>query len=168
MTALQIHDIKDFMSKLLIKETFDRFCLTELSVTTSITYTIDGRLHPEFFNTEEAQLLTEDGLVYTKWQDVKPFCFSVIKGKQTPLHFKIVFILSPQDTALLLSQSGLQITCEDIFGLYLNCQYDNGELTCVTGTSLKFFTLDKSLDYAWDNMVRNFLKQQQITFEERY
>lgn len=166
MTAFQIHDIKDFMTKLLIKETFDKFCLTELSITTSITYSIDGRLHPEFFNTEEARKLHEDGQQYTKWQDVKPFCYSIIKGKQTPLNFKIIFMLSPPNTELLVKKSGLPISGEDIFGLYLNCQFDNGQLTCVTGTSLRFFTLDKSLDYAWDTMVRNYLIQQEIVFEE--
>lgn len=166
MTAFQIQDIKDFMTKLLIKETFDSFYLSELSVTTSITYTIDGRLHPEFFNTEDARQLHESGQQHCQWRDVKAFCFSVIKGKQTPLHFKIVFMLSPQNTEQLLKKNGLPISAKDIFGLYLNCQFDNNELTCVTGTSLRFFTLDKSLDHAWDALVRNYLKQQEIFFEE--
>ena len=45
MIALQIVDLKDFMSKLLIGSTFDSFWLCEASVTTFATFTIDGTLH---------------------------------------------------------------------------------------------------------------------------
>ena len=49
MIALQILDIKDFMSKLLIGAAFDPFWLSEASVTTSITYNLTGSLQPDFF-----------------------------------------------------------------------------------------------------------------------
>ena len=38
---------------------------------------------------------------------------------------------------------------EDIEGLYLNIRYDGKGLTCITGTSLKLFTLDRTLELAW-------------------
>ena len=57
MIALQVQDIKSFMSKLLIGTDFDAFWLSEATVTTSITYTLDGLLHPDFFDTQEAELL---------------------------------------------------------------------------------------------------------------
>lgn len=82
------------MSKLLIGTDFDAFWLSEATVTTSITYTLDGLLHPDFFDTQEAELLQAEGREYTLWKDIKPFCFSIMKGKKTPLHFKIVFMLS--------------------------------------------------------------------------
>ena len=94
MIALQVQDIKSFMSKLLIGTDFDAFWLSEATVTTSITYTLDGLLHPDFFDTQEAELLQAEGREYTLWKDIKPFCFSIMKGKKTPLHFKIVFMLS--------------------------------------------------------------------------
>ena len=75
-------------------------------------------------------------------------------------------VLYPENVEKLLAQSGLSLTREDIFGLYLNCQFDGEHLLCTTGTSLKIFTLDKSLDHLWDDMVRRFFKQQEIVFEE--
>lgn len=94
MIALQIVDLKDFMSKLLISSTFDSFWLCEASVTTFATFTIDGTLHTDFYDTQEAQLLQTQKQTYSLWRDIKPFCFSMMKGKKTPLHFKIVFRLS--------------------------------------------------------------------------
>ena len=42
MIAVKIQDIKDFMAKLLIGNAFDSFWLSEASVTTSVTYSIEG------------------------------------------------------------------------------------------------------------------------------
>jgi hypothetical protein len=163
MIAVQIQDIKDFMSKLLLGNAFDSFWLSEASITTSVSYTIDGFLHSEFYDTQEAELLQEEGRTYALWRDMKPFCFSVIKGKKTPLSFKIVFMLSKKNTQKLLASSKLSYQLEDIFGLFVNFQFDGQHLTCTTGTSLKTFSLDKSLDRVWDEMILKFFKQQQIS-----
>lgn len=162
MIAVQIQDIKDFMSKLLLGNAFDSFWLSEASITTSVSYTIDGFLHPGFYDTQESQLLKEEGRTYALWRDMKPFCFSIIKGKKTPLSFKIVFMLSKKNTKKLLGSSMLSYDPEDIFGLFVNFQFDGQHLICTTGTSLKTFSLDKSLDRVWDEMILKFFKQQQI------
>ena len=165
MIALQVQDIKSFMSKLLIGTDFDAFWLSEATVTTSITYTLDGLLHPDFFDTQEAELLQAEGREYTLWKDIKPFCFSIMKGKKTPLHFKIVFLLSRKNVEKLLQDHPLGLTTEDIFGLFVNFQYDGTHLTCTTGTSLKTFTLDKTLDHVWDDLIQKFFKQQKIPYQ---
>ena len=110
MIAVKIQDIKDFMAKLLIGNAFDSFWLSEASVTTSVTYSIEGNLHEDFFDTEENRQLQEEGRNYALWRDIKPFCFSIIKGKKTPLHFKIIFRLSRKNTKKLLHGSGLSYT----------------------------------------------------------
>lgn len=166
MTAFQILDVKDFMSKLLLKETFDSFALSELTITTGITYTIDGLLHPEFYQPQDAEALHDAEQTHISWQEVRSYCFSIIKGKQVPLSFRIVFMLAAPEISHLLSDSGLSLTAADITGLYLNCQFDRQGLTLVTGTALRFFTLDKSLDRAWDARIRTFLLQQQVAYEE--
>ena len=48
MIALQIKHVKDFMSQLLLQDAFDHFLLSEASVTTFASFSIDGRLHPDF------------------------------------------------------------------------------------------------------------------------
>ena len=49
MLALKINDIKKFMNLLLIRDTFDHFSLVEANITTFSNFTIDGRLHKDFF-----------------------------------------------------------------------------------------------------------------------
>ena len=100
------------------------------------------------------------------WEDVQAQCFSMIRGKRTPLNFKIVFQLSASNVEKLLMQSCVPLKAEDIYGLYLNCQFDGKQLLCTTGTSLKIFTLDKQLDRVWDEMIRKFFRKNQIAFEE--
>ena len=165
MKAFKILEVKDFMSKLLLKHTFDRFQLFELSLTTNITYTMDGSLHPDFYDTGEAELIKAREQTHITWGEVRPFCFSLIKGKRTPLHFKIVFQLEKAEVQKFLNASRLPLHEDDIFGLYLNCQFDGASLLCTTGTSLRFFTMDKAADHAWDDKVTEFFKDQQISFE---
>lgn len=153
------------MSKLLISDVFNKFLLSEATITTSNTYTIDGHLNKEFYTAEEleANNLTEQTI--SSWETLKPFCFEVIKGKKTPLNFKIVFLLSSANVARLLEQSGISLTANDINGLFLNIKYSNNVLQCITGTSLKLFTLDKSLENEWDSMIQKFFKAHEIPFE---
>lgn len=166
MIALQMLDIKDFMSKLLIGNAFDPFWLSEASITTSVTYTLDGALHPDFFDTEEKEALDAEGRTYALWRDLKPLCFSIMKGKKTPLHFKIVFLLSQKNVEKLLRDHPTGLTKEEIFGLFVNFQYDGTHLTCTTGTSIKTFTLDKTLEHVWDELIQKFFRQQKIPYQQ--
>ena len=49
-------------------------------------------------------------------------------------------------------------------GLYINIQYENHEMICVTGTSMKQFTLDRTLENEWDENVKKFLKKNGVVF----
>ena len=110
MIALQVQDVKDFMSRLLIGTDFDAFWLCEANVTTFVTYHIDGSLHKEFFDSEQAEMLARTERTFSTWKEIKPFCFSIMKGKHTPLHFKIVFQLSRQNVEKLLVGSGRPVS----------------------------------------------------------
>ena len=65
MLALKITDIRDFTNKLFIGEVFDKFCLSEASITTFNTFTIDGRLQRDFFDTDSLNKLTEHGRTHS-------------------------------------------------------------------------------------------------------
>lgn len=165
MVALQIQDIKNFMSKLLLSQTFDNFLLVEGSITTYNTFRIDGRVHKDFFTEEEIAEKQLNDREFSLWKELKPFCLELIKGKKTPLGFKFTFQLSKENTAKLLAASGITaIQPENVSGLLLNIRYDSNGLACITATNLNLFTLDKSLEHAWDDMVKRFLKQQEISF----
>lgn len=64
MIALQIEDIRLFMQKLLLTDSFDRFYLLEGAVTTFNTFHIDGVLQSSYYTQEEQELLAGRSLSY--------------------------------------------------------------------------------------------------------
>lgn len=159
MISLKLTNRKAFMKHLLLLETFDHFLFIEGEITTFNRFSIDGYLQKDFF--EEDTPATE----FAFWKQLREFCFSIIRGKQTPLNFKFIFSLSPENIAKLISQKQLTFQPEQVQGLYLNIRFNGNELQCVTGTSLKTFSMDKSLEQAWDTMIQNFFSQKEIEFE---
>lgn len=148
------------MSKLLLSDTFDSFLFIEGEIVTFNTFSINGYLQKDFFDKD---MIPERN--YSLWKELREYCFSLIRGKRTPLRFKFVFGLSEPNIEKLLRQQGLSFTPQDVQGLYLNISYDGHSLRCVTGTSMNLFTLDKSLEEAWDKMVQKFFVQKEISFE---
>ena len=164
MIALSIIDVKDFMNKLLIGEVFDRFFLVEASVTTFNTFTIDGRLQQDFFDTDTVAIHKSNSIEYSLWRDVKPYCFSVIRGRRTPLNFRIVLQLSHKQTQQILNPSFPDGSVPDC-RFCLNLQYRNDSLLCTTGVSYTSFCLDKRPEHLWDEIIRKFLSGQHIAFQ---
>ncbi len=164
MRSYQIQDIKDFMKKLLIGEAFDAFLLAEASITTYATFRIDGSFHPEYLGSAEAELLEAEQSGYALWRRVRPFFFELTKGKNPPLSFRIVLRLAPVNVAQLIARSGVSVRAEDVDGLFLNVHFDGTTLTCVSGTSLRVFTLDKALEHAWDEALERFFRKEGISF----
>ena len=84
----------------------------------------------------------------------------MIRGKRLPESFRVVLQL-PQDQAerfcLELGEKE-----QDAPGLYLNIRYEDGTLYCVTGISLKVFTLDKTLEQEWDRRAEEMMRQMKI------
>lgn len=163
MILLNISGVKECMAKLLLSETFDPFKFIEGEITSFATFRFDGYLKKDFFDSDELE--TIGNREHALWKDMREFCFSLIKGKKTPLGFKFVFGLSRSNIEKLLTQQNLNFTSSDVDGLYINLKYDGHRLQCVTGTSLRTFTLDKSLEQAWDMMVQKFFAQKEIMFE---
>ena len=87
MIALQILDVKEFTKHLFIGTVFHPFLLNEGTITTSHTTTIDGALHKNFFTEEEQAAMKLGDRDFSTWEEIKPLCFSIIKGKHTPLYF---------------------------------------------------------------------------------
>ena len=160
MIALALTDVKECMGKLLLSETFDPFYFIEGEIVTFSTFTIDGYLKKDFYDAENAPERE-----YALWKDVREFCFSIIKGKRTPLSFKFVLGLSDSNIEKLLLQQDLDFKPQDVRGLYINLKYDGQNLQCVTGTAMNLFTMDKSLEQAWDKMIQKFFTQKEIKYE---
>lgn len=151
-------DTKKCMSELLLRDTFDSFALIDGDITTFSKFHIDGFLHKDFY--EEAPERE-----YGVWSDYRNYCFSLIKGKRPPLNFKFVFALSTKQTEDIIKEFDLDFVAENIQGLYLNFHYDGSTLSCTTGTSLKIFTLDKSLEHALDKWTETFFTKHEINWD---
>lgn len=167
MIALHITNIKQFMNRLFLCEDFDAFRLSEATFVTFGTFHIDGLFQIEYYSSEELEEMQFIDDPHLSWRQARPFALTIIKGKHTPLEFKIVFRLSCANVQRLLQQSGLAFTPGDVSGLFLNLHFQAGCLTCTTGTALRTFTLDKSLDRIWDEMITRFFLQKNISFEKK-
>lgn len=160
MIALKVEDVKTFTSKLFLKEDFDQFLVKEADIVTYNSFSIDGHIRQGYYTAEEME---ESGIeAFSSWKTLRPVCFSLIKGKKLPGSFHIVLLLAPLDVEKFASASGCGIDGSQIQGLYLNIRYEDGALYCVTGTSLNYFTMDKTLEKEWDRTVTEFMRSHDI------
>ena len=165
MLALKITDLKEFMNQLLIGTTFDQFELLTADITTFNTFSIDGKIHQDFYDTDTSDILAQNKISYSSWKEIKPYCYSVIRGKRTPLSFKFVFQLPIRQILHIFQNQSGTLSPELITGMFLNLQFKNNALLCTTGISLKTFVPDKAPEQRWDEMVTEFLERHHILFE---
>ena len=166
MIALQLPEIRIFMNKLLCTECFDNFLLQEATIQNSIRYHLEGTLHTDFFSEEELETEQLKDLPFIPYGRVRTQCFDLIKGKRTPSFFKFVLLLSPENLARTLKQTGSSLSPSDISAVFINLKFQNNQLTLTTGISYRIFTTDKTFDHEWDSLIKRFLKNHEITFEE--
>ncbi len=155
MTQFEIEPVKEFMSKLLLGNKLDSFCIKEVTLTTFNTFTIDGHIQKGFFTAEEWESAGKP--VYSTWEQLKPLCYQLIKGKKTPLNFRITFAAPANMINLCLQKSQANLSLENINGLFLHITYENGKILCTTGISLNIFTMDKTLEHYWDDSIKKYL-----------
>lgn len=166
MIALKIKNIKQFMGKFLASEAFDIFMLEEASISTYNTFMIDGHQNREFYTTEEWEDKELRPYDFSAWKQIRPICYSLIKGTKTPIAFKFTLHLTPERTASLLEKSDTSVTSQQLKALALTIKYDGASLTLVTGTAFHTFIMDKSADSLWDNAIKQFLDKCGIEFEK--
>jgi hypothetical protein len=162
--SLKVIDLKAFMNSLLVQNIFDDFYLWEADFKTFGELHINGKLNEDYYSSDELEVL--EGRKYATWSEIKPFAFSYIKGNKLPVSIKIIMMLSKTATENILNSSGLRMSEDEIKGLFLNIKYDKGNLFLSTGTSLKTFSLDKTLENHWDSRLKQFMKEKGIAAEE--
>ncbi len=155
MLSMTINDIKTFMTRLLSSDSFDPFYLVEAAIKMGISYHIDGHLNKDFFDTDTSHALSRQ---YSYWKEVRPKVFSLIKGNRLPLGCKIILAVPRVSVEQFVEKSGSSFRPEDIEGMYLNIIYDPDNLLITTGISYRVFSMDKSLEHAFDDYVKSFLK----------
>ena len=171
MRSFEITEVKKFMAALLTDTVYDNFLVTDLKMIGAAGWIFDGRRNKEFYDDDEFSALPEKD--YVLWSEIRGIVFNMIKGSKQPLSLTITFKLNTKNTERTVADCGTRIPQENVGGIFLNIRYDrekpsqteqtqkntNGSLQVTTGTSLKSFYMDRSLDNAWDEYAERFLKK---------
>lgn len=163
MIALNILDVKTFMGQILKGQMFDEFLMSEMDIAIAHSIHIDGKINKDWYSTEEVEAL--EGRTLAKWKEIKPIAYEMIKGNKTPLGFKMIFELNREQLEKLLVNSKSSFSLEDVNGLYIHVKFDKNGLSVITGSNIRIFTMDKSLEQYWDDTVRLMMKKYQIAYE---
>ncbi len=165
MRSFKITETGNFMARLLSDTAFDSFLLREAAVHTAWHWTIDGHLNEAFFPKDVWEDPAQRPYEYARWEDVRPYCHEIIKGKTAPTGFTLVLQLKPEHALAVFRKAQLPSLADTVGSLQLTIRYENGKAQLLTGTSMKTFTLDKSADKLWDDTLQTFLAAKKIAFE---
>ena len=165
MMVWNILSQKDFTKKLFLEEVFDDFEVSKVDIITGQTFSIDGQLQLEYFDEKEQEELKRASRHYCLWKNLRPICFSLIRGKKLPLSFRICFVLSKAQLDQEPFTSLSSITTDQM-GYVLNVSYTAEGLRLTNGTWNKAFSLDKEPERLWDKALSTFFDASEIKTEE--
>ncbi len=166
MLAVKVLDVKKCMHEMLVADTFHIWQLLEAKLIGRISYVIDGHITKGYLSTEE---LEEEGLSEKEcipYEMVRPMCYEMTKGKHTPKYFRQTFLMPRKDISAFLQTNSIQMQPENVANLTVNFTFAEGELIVTTSSAMQTFSLDKSLDEAWDSWVLEFLRKIGVTVEK--
>lgn len=152
MFAGTVEELKVFMSLLLKGTLFDTWEVTEARAETFFSLSVNGRLKKDFF--EEPDIPERN---FAEWGEVKGIFYQAVRGKRLPGVLQVVLAAEKKWTGQILSECGKERE-EAGAVLYLNIRYTASGCQLVGGVSHAGFTMDKTLDVAWDAALRDFLK----------
>lgn len=153
MQGFYAKNLREFTKQLFLTDSFDAFLVPEASFVTGFTSSFDGRVPKP----AEGEAVPAEP--YVSWGVLRPTAFALIKGKTLPRSFSLVFMLSREKTEAFLTSCNAAFAPEEVGGLYLNVRYNGEKLAVTTGCALTVFSLDKSLEQAWDRQILNFLSR---------
>jgi hypothetical protein len=158
MKNFEISDVKKFMNELLNGTRFDSFYMHETRLKVAVDYYISGEINQKFFESdgEDGEEKNSEIPKYIYWRDIKHVVFELMKGKRLPVNFKIILKFNCDNIRKLIEMNNLALSPDDVGALFYNISFDDGKLQVVTGSSIKVFSLDKSLDNIWDDTVQKY------------
>ena len=141
-------ELKNFMNLLLREDTFDQFEARDVEVVNFTKFLISGI-------EEEISEGEEDGQrrKICSWSVLRPYIFHIIKGEKRPKLIKIAFSPPPSSWASIHPNGS---------AFFLNMQYNGEEVLFTTAVSEKSFSLDKQVEAAWEEYVKEFFRSKHI------
>jgi len=164
MIILHLPKIKEFMKHLLLLENFDSFECVEGEIVTFCKYHIDGFRQNNYPLplTKEA---CADQNTYVPWATLRNQCHQLIKGPASPLSFRFIFRLGASALSSFALEDVIDFKTFVNPACYLNLKYEGQQLLLTTGCSSDTFTMDKSLERAWDKECTLLLDRLGIEWE---
>lgn len=173
MNSIKIIDIKMTMAMLLLKDAFDEFFLEEAEALTYAKIVLNGKRNKNWYlgenageKNEESDGKSDDFSGLVKWKEVKHIFFEYIKGKKTPDIFKVSLKADDKIAGMFLADSGFyEKYVQEKPELHMQFRFEKGELYVITGIYSQIFTLDKSVENAWDEAVKRWFQKNKIGIE---
>lgn len=142
------------MNALLRQNVFDGFEVREIKLNTLVRYTISGEINQAFLSEEEKQ---EDKGDYILWQDLKETLFFLVKGRKLPTLFHLTFAFPKEKIT--------EIPTDQVESFLINIHFEENRLQLISATSMKSFTMDRSMERYWDGFLPQWLRQNGINAE---
>lgn len=156
MKAYKAEDLRTFTQALFTRDCFDPFLVVEAEFRTYCLFSVRGNTERSWYTDEELEAdQVED---YTSWKKLRPVCFGLIRGKKTPVSFRITFRLPPAEEEKLLREFSGNIRSEELGGFFLNLKYEDGKLLCFSAAAVNRFPKDRVLEEAWDLRAEQFFR----------
>lgn len=164
MILCKITDKKDFINKLLAGDCFYSFLLKEAIINGFVPFQIDGRINTSFFSDEDPDAAHFLSGEYAQWEDIRPICFDLIKGKRTPTKFQFILYLKNEAADQVLFKEHMTRDSAFVRHFVLNIRFEQGEMTLTTAVDYSAFTMDKQAEHLWDQALMKFLSGKQINY----
>jgi hypothetical protein len=165
MISLQVANKGLFMSKLLASDAFDSYLMEEAVIKMAAVFSIDGHLNKDFFESAVWDDPAQRPYDFVRWQDVRKYCFEIIKGKTAPSFLRITLRLVPEKAEEVFSDLEANVK-SNIEAPAILVRLDRENLKVLTTVEYKTFSLDRSAEPVWDKYVRSFLDGLGITYTE--
>ena len=150
MIYFKVKNVKSFMSILFGSKVFDKILVSECEIHTITQITISGQRSKKWCKDMELDANTFIGDVsYCRWEEIKEIVYGMIKGKKAPSYMKIIFATKidsdkPSDNAVF------------------TVKYEEDSVNVITGYQSFEFSIDRTMEKRWDNMVREVLEKAEI------
>lgn len=160
MITLLADDTRRFMQCLIKTDAFDNFLLYSLSIDTLYNTSVDGEINQDYLSSDEKEI--NEGQRYIKFTDVKGMLKDLLKQSRTPTAMKIIFSMNQKSTEDIQRRTLGESAVLPVQGFLLNVTFDGEKVKVTTGTNYAQFTLDKSIEQSFDQMIRQFFKKNEL------
>ena len=144
MKMFEITDIKAYLNELFAGERFESFYLYELRCRSDVDYYVSGKKS----SPEEAE--------YAEWGALRKKLLAVIGTEELPKTMKLVLMFNRDNITRLIEMNNIPLSPESVGGLFININLDQNGMSVTAGTSIKEFTMDKTLEHTWDSTVEKY------------